>query len=133
MDATVNFAEKTLDLTLTNLADPTVTQTIADISLSSAAYANNVRSMRFLGTRKGGGGTLNWTTQIDNVRIEGTQLSSESGDQTALIALYDEIKAIDLSEYTDASKAVVNRALAAAEVYLIRKPRRLKLTIRLTC
>ncbi|MEK4274409.1 rhamnogalacturonan lyase family protein [Paenibacillus sp. FSL R7-0026] len=115
VDATVNFAEKTLDLTLTNIADPTVTQTIADISLSSAAYADNVRSMRFLGTRKGGGGTLNWTTQIDNVRIEGTQLSSESGDQTALIALYDEIKAIDLSEYTDASKAVVNRALATAE------------------
>ena len=58
---------------------------------------------------------MNWTTQIDNVRIEGTQLSSESGDQTALIALYDEIKALNLSDYTDASKAVVNRALAAAE------------------
>lgn len=73
VDATVNFAEKTLDLTLTNLANPTLTQTIQDIPLSSAAYADNVRSMRFLGTRKGGGGTLNWTTQIDNVRIEGTQ------------------------------------------------------------
>lgn len=83
--------------------------------MSSGAYADNVRALRFLGTRKGGGGTLNWTTQIDNVRIEGTQLPSEGGDQTALIALYDEIKALDLSEYTDASKAVVNWALAAAE------------------
>ncbi|WP_416295851.1 GDSL-type esterase/lipase family protein [Paenibacillus illinoisensis] len=115
VDATVHFAKKTLDLKITNLADPTVTQTIEGIQMSSGAYADNVRALRFLGTRKGGGGTLNWTTQIDNVRIEGTQLPSEGGDQTALIALYDEIKDLDLSEYTDASKAVVNRALAAAE------------------
>nr|WP_254438590.1 hypothetical protein [Paenibacillus sp. DCT19] len=115
MDASVNFAEKTLDLTLTNQADPTITQTIQDIPMSSIAYADNVRAIRFLGTRKGGGGTLNWTTQIDNVRIEGTQLASEGGDQTALVDLYDEVKALDLSAYTEESQAVVNRALAAAE------------------
>ncbi|MCA0757826.1 hypothetical protein KP806_22450 [Paenibacillus sp. N4] len=119
VDATINFAEKKIDLTLTSLANPSVTQTIEDIPMSAGtAYADNVRAMRFLGTRKGGGGTLSWTTQIDNVRIEGTKLPPASGDQTALIALHDELKALDLSAYTDQSKAVLNKALAAAEALI---------------
>ncbi|RIX59517.1 hypothetical protein D3P08_05065 [Paenibacillus nanensis] len=119
VDASINFAEKTIDLTLTSLADSSVTQTIEDIPMSAGtAYADNVRALRFLGTRKGGGGTLNWTTQIDNVRIEGTTLPPASADQTALVALYDEAKALDLSSYTEQSKAVLNRALAAAEAII---------------
>lgn len=119
VDATINFAEKKIDLTLTSLANPSVTQTIEDIPMSAGtAYADNVRAMRFLGTRKGGGGTLNWTTQIDNVRIEGTELPPASGDQTALIALHEEVKALDLSAYTEQSKAVLNKALAAAEAMI---------------
>ncbi|MBB3113751.1 lysophospholipase L1-like esterase [Paenibacillus phyllosphaerae] len=119
VDATINFAEKTIDLTLTSKADPAVTQTIEDIPMSAGtAYADNVRAMRFLGTRKGGGGTLNWTTQIDNVRIEGSMLAPTSGDQTALIALRDEVKALDLSGYTEQSVAVLNKALAAAEAII---------------
>ncbi|MDF2836959.1 MAG: hypothetical protein K0Q63_2599, partial [Paenibacillus sp.] len=95
VDTTINFAEKTIDLTLTSLADGSVTQTIEDIPMSAGtAYADNVRAMRFLGTRKGGGGTLNWTTGIDNVRIEGTTLPPESADQSALVALHDEAKAL---------------------------------------
>lgn len=115
VDATINFVDKTLDLTLTSLTDSTVAQTIEDIPLSPGVYADNVRAIRFLGTRKSGSGTLNWTTQIDNVRIEGTQLPPEATDQTVLIALYDEIKALDLSAYTEVSKAVLNRALTATE------------------
>ncbi|TYP76553.1 GDSL-type esterase/lipase family protein [Paenibacillus methanolicus] len=117
--ADINFAEKTIDLTLTSLADPTVTQTIADIPMSAGtAYADNVRALRFLGTRKGGGGTLNWTTQIDNVRIEGEKLAATAGDQTALIALHGEVKAMELSAYTAPSVAVLNKALAAAEAII---------------
>jgi large repetitive protein len=114
VDAAINFAEKKIDLTLTSLADPSVTQTIENIPMSAGtAYADNVRAIRFLGTRKGGGGTLNWTTQIDNLRIEGTKLPPAAGDQTALIALRDEVQVMDLSAYTEQSVAVLNRALAA--------------------
>lgn len=116
VDAAINFAEKTIDLTLKSLANPSLAQTIEDIPMSAGtAYADNVRAMRFLGTRKGGGGTLSWTTQIDNVRIEGTMLPPASGDQTALVALRDEVKALDLSAYTEQSVAVLSKALAAAE------------------
>ncbi|MCR2803920.1 GDSL-type esterase/lipase family protein [Paenibacillus sp. SCIV0701] len=119
VDATINFAEKTIDLTLTSLADESITQTIEDIPMSAGtAYADNVRAMRFLGTRKGGGGTLNWTTQIDNVRIEGTTLPPEAADQTALVALRDEAKALDLTGYTEQSKAVLNKAIAAADAII---------------
>ncbi|WP_151734941.1 GDSL-type esterase/lipase family protein [Paenibacillus tengchongensis] len=118
VDATINFAEKTIDLTLTSLANPSLTQTIEDIEMYPGVYTNNVRAIRFLGTRKGGGGTLNWTTQIDNVKIEGTKLEQEAGDQTALIALRDEVKALDLSGYTEASVTVLNKALAAAEALI---------------
>ncbi|WP_449867047.1 GDSL-type esterase/lipase family protein [Paenibacillus arenilitoris] len=119
VDAAIHFAEKTIDLTLTGLADSSVTQTIEDIPMSAGtAYADNVRAMRFLGTRKGGGGTLNWTTQIDNVRIEGTTLPPAAADQTALAALLEEAKALDLSAYTEQSKAVLNKALAAAEAII---------------
>lgn len=114
VEANINFAEKQIDLTLKSLADSSVTQTIEDIPMSPGVYADNVRAMRFLGTRKGGGGTLNWTTQIDNVKIEGMKLPPVAGDQTSLIALQAEVKAMDLSAYTEASKAVLNRALAAA-------------------
>lgn len=115
VDVTLNFAEKKIDLTLTSLADGSE-QTINDIPMSAGtAYADNVRGIRFLGTRKSGGGTLSWTTQIDNVRIEGTKLPPSAGDQSALVALYEEVKELDLSAYTEASKAVLNRALAAAE------------------
>ncbi|OMG00993.1 SGNH/GDSL hydrolase family protein [Paenibacillus sp. FSL R7-0337] len=114
----IDFAGKTLDLTLTSLANPSVTQTIRDIPLSPGVYANNVRGLRFLGTRKGGGGTLNWTTQIDNVKIEGTKLPAAAGDMAALIALHKEVKAIDLASYTEASVAVVHRALSAAEALI---------------
>lgn len=114
----IDFAEKSLDLTLTSLANPSVTQTIRDIPLSPGVYDNNVRGLRFLGTRKGGGGTLNWTTQIDNVKIEGMKLPVAAGDMTALIALHQEVKAIDLTSYTEASVAVVHRALNAAEALI---------------
>ncbi|GLX66632.1 GDSL-type esterase/lipase family protein [Paenibacillus glycanilyticus] len=116
VDATINFVDKKIDLTLTSLADSKVTQTIEGIAMSAGtAYANNVRAMRFLGTRKGGGGTLAWTTQIDNVQIEGKTLPPSAGDQTALVALYDEVKAKDLSGYTAESVEVLHRALAAVE------------------
>lgn len=119
VNAKINFVEKKIDLTLTSLSDGSVTQTIEDIPMSAGtAYADNVRAMRFLGTRKGGGGTLNWTTQIDNVRIEGLTLPPASADQTALIALHEEAKALDLSAYTEQSKAVLNKALAAAEAII---------------
>lgn len=114
----IDFTGKTLDLTLTSLANPSVTQTITDIPLSPGVYANNVRGLRFLGTRKGGGGTLNWTTQIDNVKMEGTKLPVAAGDMAALIALHQEVKAIDLAPYTEASAAVVHRALSAAEALI---------------
>lgn len=114
----INFAEKNIDLTLTSLADPTVTQTIKDIPMSPGVYANNVRGFRFLGTRKGGGGTLSWTTQIDNVKLEGKMLPPVAGDQAALIALHQEVKALDLSTYTDTSVAVLNKALAVVEAVL---------------
>ncbi|WP_445670218.1 GDSL-type esterase/lipase family protein [Paenibacillus sp. PL2-23] len=116
VDATINFVEKKITLTLTSLANSSVTQTIEDIPMSAGtAYADNVRALRFLGTRKGGGGTLAWTTQIDNLRIEGEDLPPSSGDQTALIALHEEVAAMDLSTYTESSKAVLNNALAAAQ------------------
>ncbi|UQZ36908.1 hypothetical protein C2I18_27260 [Paenibacillus sp. PK3_47] len=118
VDANINFAEKTIDLTLTSLANPGVTQTIEDIPMSPGVYANNVRALRFLGTRKGGGGTLNWTTQIDNVKLEGMKLPPVAGDQTALITLRDEAKALDLSAYTEGSIAVLNKALAAVEAVI---------------
>lgn len=118
VDASINFANKTMDLTLKSLKDSTIAQTIENIPLSPGVYADNVRSIRFLGTRKSGSGTLNWTTQIDNIRIEGTQLPPEETDQTTLIALYDEIKSLDLSSYTELSKAVLKRALTAAEAIL---------------
>ncbi|WP_037288292.1 GDSL-type esterase/lipase family protein [Saccharibacillus sacchari] len=118
VDATINFASKTLDLTLTSRSNPSVTQTIEGLTLSPGAYADNVRSLRFLGTRKGGAGTLNWTTAIDNVRIEGTELPPESGDQAALKALYAEIQQLDLSSYTEASRAVLSKALTAAEAII---------------
>lgn len=121
VDATINFAQKTLDLKLTSQTDPSVTQTIEGLKLSPGAYADNVRSIRFLGTRKGGGGTLNWTTAIDNVRIEGTELPPESGNQAELVALHAELKTLDLSPYTEASRAVLSQALAAAEA-IIGKP-----------
>nr|WP_229675702.1 rhamnogalacturonan acetylesterase [Saccharibacillus kuerlensis] len=115
VDATINFANKTLDLTLKNLSDPSVTQTIEGLKLSPGAYTDNVRSIRFLGTRKGGAGTLNWTTAINNVRIEGTDLPSEAGDQSALVSLYEELQDLDLSSYTEASRDVLSRAMTAAE------------------
>ncbi len=116
VDITMNFAEKKIALTLTSLANGSVTQTIEDIPMSAGtAYADNVRALRFLGTRKGGGGTLNWTTQIDNVRIEGMKLPPAAGDQTALIALHAEAKTLDLSAFTEQSVAVLNRALASVE------------------
>ncbi|AIQ18502.1 hypothetical protein H70357_18695 [Paenibacillus sp. FSL H7-0357] len=118
VDVKINFAKKMIDLTLTSLADPSVTQTIEDIPMNPGVYANNARALRFLGTRKGGGGTLNWTTQIDNVKIEGTKLPPVAGDQKALIALHDKVKALDLSAYTEASKAVLNKALAAVEAII---------------
>ncbi|WP_277714049.1 GDSL-type esterase/lipase family protein [Paenibacillus mucilaginosus] len=119
VDAAIHFAEKKIDLTLTSLTDPNVTQTIKGIPMSSGtAYTDNVRGMRFLGTRKSGGGTLSWTTQIDNVWMEGTKLTPTAGDQTALIALHEEVKALDLSAYTEHSTAVLNRALAAAEAII---------------
>lgn len=114
----INFAEKKIDLTLTSLAEPTVTQTIKDIPMSPGVYANNVRGFRFLGTRKGGGGTLSWTTQIDNVKLEGKMLPPVAGDQAALITLHQEVKALDLSTYTDTSIAVLNKALAVVEAVL---------------
>lgn len=118
VDVNIDFAGKTIDLTLTSLENPSITQTIEAIPMSPGVYANNVRGIRFLGTRKGGGGTLSWTTQIDNVKIEGTELPPVAGDQTALLALYDEVKALDLSAYTEASQAVLNKALAAVEAIL---------------
>ncbi|MBW4080606.1 GDSL-type esterase/lipase family protein [Paenibacillus sp. S150] len=118
VNANINFAEKRIDLTLTSLADPSITQTIGDIPMSPGVYTNNVRGIRLLGTRKSGGGTLDWTTQIDNVKLEGTKLPPAAGDQTALIALHNEVKALDLSAYTEASAAVLNRALAAAEAVI---------------
>ncbi|MEK8213956.1 rhamnogalacturonan lyase family protein [Paenibacillus sp. FSL L8-0463] len=118
VDVNINFAKKKIDLTLTSLADPSVTQTIGDIPMNPGVYANNARALRFLGTRKGGGGTLNWTTQIDNVKIEGTKLPPVAGNQKALIALHDKVKALDLSSYTEASKAVLNKALAAVEAII---------------
>lgn len=119
VDVTINFADKLIDLTLTSLEDPTVTQTIEDIPMSAGTnYADNVRAIRFLGTRKGGGGTLNWTTMIDNVAIEGRELPPSAGDQTALIALHAEVKAMDLSGYTEQSVAVLNRAVEAAEAII---------------
>ncbi|AIQ47320.1 hypothetical protein R70723_16570 [Paenibacillus sp. FSL R7-0273] len=118
VDLTINFAGKTMDLTLTSLADPSVTQTIEDIPMNQGVYADNVRALRFLGTRKGGGGTLNWTTQIDNVHIEGKELPPVAGDQKALVALHTEVKGLDLAAYTEASKAVLNKALAAAEAII---------------
>lgn len=114
VDVTIRFAEKLMDLTLTS-ADGNTKQTIKDIPMSAGtAYADNVRAIRFLGTRKGGGGTLNWTTMIDNIRIEGKKLPPAAGDQTALLALHAEVIALDLSAYTQASIAVLNKALAAA-------------------
>jgi large repetitive protein len=119
VDAKINFVEKTMDLTLTSLADSNIKQTIEDIPLSAGTtYANNVRGLRFLGTRKGGGGTLSWTTQIDNVKMEGTDIAPQAGDQAALAALYAEAKALNLSGYTEASIAVLNRAIDAAEEIL---------------
>lgn len=118
VDININFVEKTMDMTLTSKADPSLTQTIEDIPMNPGAYTNNVRALRFLGTRKGGGGTLNWTTQIDNVKIEGMKLPPVAGDQQALIALHNEVKALDLSAYTEASKAVLNKALVAVEAIL---------------
>lgn len=118
VDAVIHFADKKIDLTLTSLADPAVTQTIEGIDMYPGVYDNNVRGIRFLGTRKGGGGTLNWTTQIDNVKMEGIQLPPEAGDQTALLALRDEVKGLDLSGYTESSVAVLGRALAAAEAII---------------
>jgi len=116
VDVTINFVEKKLDLTLTPKANPDAAVTITDLPMSAGtAYANNVRAIRFLGTRKGGGGTLAWTTWIDNVRIEGMKLAPQAGDQTALLALIDQARALDLSGYTPESVAVLNRALAAAE------------------
>ncbi|WNS45229.1 GDSL-type esterase/lipase family protein [Paenibacillus sp. MMS20-IR301] len=118
VNANINFAAKTIDLTLTSLADPSVTQMIKDIPMNPGVYANNVRGIRFLGTRKGGGGTLSWTTQIDNVKLEGKMLPPVAGDQKALIALHAAVKALDLSAYTEASIAVLNKALAAAEAVI---------------
>ncbi|MHA6484865.1 rhamnogalacturonan lyase family protein [Paenibacillus sp. strain BS8-2] len=119
VDADINFAEKTIDLTLTSLADGSVTQTIENIPMSAGtAYADNVRAMRFLGTRKGGGGTLLWTTQIDNVRIEGETLPPVAGDQTELAALHNEILELDLSGYSNESVAVLNKAMEAAEAMI---------------
>jgi large repetitive protein len=116
VDAKINFADKTIDLTLTSLADSSITERIENIPLSAGtSYANNVRALRFLGTRKSGAGTLSWTTHIDNVRMEGTDLAPQAGDQTALVALYTEAKAKDVTGYTEASIAVLNRALEAAE------------------
>jgi lysophospholipase L1-like esterase len=118
VNAKINFADKTIDLTLTSLANGS-TQTIGDIAMSAGtAYTDSVRAMRFLGTRKGGGGTLSWTTQIDNVRIEGIKLPPAAGDQTALIMLHEEVKALELSAYTEASISVLNKALAAAETII---------------
>lgn len=114
----IDFAGKSLDLTLTSLANPSVTQTIRDIPLSPGVYDNNVRGLRFLGTRKGGGGTLNWTAKIDNVKIEGTKLPVAAGDMAALIALHQELKAMELSGYTEASVAVLQRAMNAAEALI---------------
>jgi large repetitive protein len=115
VDVTINFDEKTMALTLTSLADSSITQTIEDIPMSPGVYANNVRALRFLGTRKSGAGTLSWTTMIDNVRIEGTKLPPAAGDQTALLALREEVRTLDLSGYTGQSVAVLNKALAEAE------------------
>ncbi|CAM3460917.1 MULTISPECIES: rhamnogalacturonan lyase family protein [Saccharibacillus] len=118
VDAAINFANRTMDLTLRSLSDPSVTQTVEGLALSPAAYADNVRSIRFLGTRKSGSGTLNWTTAIDNVRIEGTQLPPQTGSKEALMKLHAELQALDLSPYTAASQAVLRRALAAAQEIL---------------
>lgn len=118
VDVKINFAEKKMDLTLTSLDNSSITQTIKDIPMSPGVYANNVRGFRFLGTRKSGGGTLSWTTQIDNVKLEGTTLPPVAGDQTALIALHNEVKTLNLSAYSEASKAVLNRALAAVEALI---------------
>jgi large repetitive protein len=116
VDAKINFVEKTIDLTLISLADNSITQRIENIPLSAGTtYANNLRALRFMGTRKGGGGTLNWTTQIDNVKVEGKKVPPKAGDQSALVALHEEAKALNLSGYTAESIAVLNRALAAAE------------------
>lgn len=119
VDANLNFAEKTIDLKLTSLANSAVTQTIQNIPMSAGtSYANNVRGLRFLGTRMGGGGTLNWTTQIDNIAIEGRKLPPVLGDQTALIALHADAKTMELSGYTEQSVAVLSKALTAAEAII---------------
>jgi len=119
VDLRINFVEKKMDLTLTSKADPSVKETITDIPMSAGtAYANNVRAIRFLGTRKGGGGTLSWTTWIDNVRIEGLKQAPQAGDQTALLELIRQAEEIDLSIYTSESVAVFNRSLAAAEAVI---------------
>lgn len=52
------------------------------------------------------------------MKIEGTKLPPVAGDQKALIALHDKVKALDLSAYTEASKAVLNKALAAVEAII---------------
>lgn len=119
VNAEMNFIDKKIDLTLTSLADENVKQVIEDIPMSAGiAYNNDVRALRFLGTRKGGGGTLNWTTQIDNVRMEGRKLPPATGDQTALVELYQELKALDLTPYTAQSRVVMAKALEAAEAMI---------------
>ncbi|HIW31950.1 MAG TPA: hypothetical protein IAA29_04100, partial [Candidatus Paenibacillus intestinavium] len=118
VDLTINYQEKTMDLTLTSRADSSQNSTITGIEIPSGInYQENVRAIRFLGTRASGR-NLDWTTYLDNVNISGEFLPPKPGDKASMIALYEELKVRDISSYTAESVAVLNIALAEVEAVL---------------
>ncbi len=65
--ATLNFALKTIDLTVTNKANPAITSTINNIPFNAATtYTNTISKIQFVATRSG---SMSWTTWIDNFNV----------------------------------------------------------------
>ena len=67
INATLNFALKTIDLTVTNKANPAITSTINNIPFNAATtYTNSINKIQFVATRSGG---MSWSTWIDNLNV----------------------------------------------------------------
>jgi uncharacterized protein YjdB len=65
--ATLNFALKTIDLTVTNKANPAITSTINNIPFNAATtYTNSINKIQFVATRSG---SMSWSTWIDNLNV----------------------------------------------------------------
>lgn len=116
VDLTLRYQDKAYDLIITSKEDEAQKLEVTDIPFpSGVVYQEDIRSLRFEGTRYGGGPLLNWTTHLDNITITGEVLPPKEGDKGPLTALYDELKALNLDGYTTESAAVLTKALARVE------------------